>query len=156
VSAFPAEVREQRSVTALGLVSWRGNNYSVPPGLSGALVAVTHRLGEDVVRIATASGAVVAAHQRAVDGAGRTVRDAGHVAALEKSVLEAFTTTRPCTHKTRRPPSAAALAESARLRGRGLAVDPAQRVVVDLSVYAATAKRLCVAPQPVPSEQPSR
>jgi hypothetical protein len=45
------------------------------------------------------------------------------------------------------------LAESARLRGRSDATDPAQKVVIDLSVYAATAARLSVAPQHVPIEE---
>jgi transposase len=153
--AFPAELSEQRTVSPAALVSWRGNHYSVPPGLSGAIVAVTHQLGAEVIRIVTASGAVIAAHPRARDGAGATVRDAGHVAALEKAVLASFTMTRPCTHKTRRPPSAAALAEAARLRGQPV-TDPAHKVVIDFAAYAATAARLSVAPQPDPAEETIR
>jgi transposase len=151
-AAFPAQLSEQRTVSPAALVSWRGNHYSVPPGLSGAIVTVTHQLGSELIRIVTASGAVVAAHPRALDGAGATVRDAGHVAALEKAVLAAFTTAKPCTHKTRRPPSAAALAEAARLRGQPT-TDPAHKVVIDFAAYAATAARLSVAPQPDPIEE---
>jgi transposase len=143
--AFPAEFDVTRTVTAQALVSFRGNHYSVPPGLGGAAVHVRHRLGADTLRIVTAGGATVAVHHRALDGAGRVIRDDGHVAALEKAVLGAFTSDRPCTHKTRRPPSAAALAEAARLRGLP-ATGPAAHVVIDLSAYAATAARLDRAP----------
>ncbi|MCC9186120.1 IS21 family transposase [Mycolicibacterium mageritense] len=151
-SSYPAELAEHRVVSAQALVAWRGNQYSVPPGLAGATVTVTHRLGSDTVALATGSGAVIAAHRRAIDGAGAIVRDHGHVVALERSVLDAFDTTRPCTHKTRRPPSAAAVAEAARLRGVP-ANDPAQKVVIDLAVYAATAARLSVVPHHDPPEQ---
>lgn len=151
--SYPAEIRETRKITAQGLVSWRGNSYSTPPGMSGAVVSVIHRLGSDVVELATPSGAVVAAHLRAPDGVGRVVRDEGHVIALERSVLAEFDTARPCNHKTRRPVSEAALAESARLRGHSRSPDPAQKVVIDLAVYAATAARLSVAPQHNPTDE---
>lgn len=150
--SYPAELAEQRIVTPQALVSWRGNQYSVPPGLAGTAVTVTHRLGSHTVQLATVSGVVVAAHRRAVDGSGAVVRDAGHVVALERAVLSAFSTAKPCTHKTRRPPSAAAVAEAARLRGVP-ASDPAQKVVIDLAVYAATAARLSVVPQHDPAEK---
>lgn len=150
--SYPAELTEHRIVTPQALVAWRGNQYSVPPGLAGTTVTVTHRLGSDTVQLATSSGVVVAAHRRAVDGSGAVVRDAGHVVALEQAVLSGLSTARPCTHKTRRPPSAAAVAEAARLRGAP-ENDPAQKVVIDLAVYAATAARLSVVPQHHPTEQ---
>lgn len=143
--AFPAEFDVTRVVTAQALISFRGNQYSVPPGLGGAQVQVRHRLGADELRIVTARGATVAAHRRAPDGAGRVIRDDGHVIALERAALGAFSTSKPCAHKTRRPPSAAALAEAARLRGLP-ATGPAAHVVIDLSAYAATAARLDTAP----------
>lgn len=143
--AFPAEFDVTRTVSPQALVSFRGNQYSVPPGLGGAQVQVRHRLGADQLRIITARGATVAAHRRAPDGAGRVVRADGHVVALERAALAAFSTARPCSHKTRRPPSAAALAEAARLRGVP-ATGPAAHVVIDLSTYAATAARLGSAP----------
>ncbi|MEV6648687.1 IS21 family transposase [Amycolatopsis sp. NPDC051371] len=149
--AFPAEFDVTRTVTPQALVSLRGNYYSVPPGLGGASVQVRHRLGADTLRIVTAGGATVAVHHRAPDGAGRMIRDDGHVAALEKAALGAFSTDRPGTHKTRRPPSAAALAEAARLRGLP-ATGPAAHVVIDLSAYAATAARLDRAPTNEPQE----
>ncbi|HYX60186.1 MAG TPA: hypothetical protein VE888_14365 [Streptosporangiaceae bacterium] len=136
---FPAELAAARTVTPQALVAFRGNSYSVPPGLGGAAVTVTHRLGSAEVAIATASGVVIARHRRATDGSGAVVRDSGHVRALEKAVLASFSAAAPCRRKERRPPSAAALAEAARLRG---APGPAERVVIDLAAYAAAATAL--------------
>lgn len=143
--AFPAELVVQRKVSPQGLVDFRGNQYSVPPGMPGAQVSVALRLGADVLHVATAAGAVIAAHRLAPAGAGRVVRDDGHVVALEKAVLAAFTDAGPCRHKTRRPPSPAARVEAARLRGLPTS-DPAARVVIDMSSYAAAAARLATSP----------
>jgi transposase len=136
---FPAQISAGRIVTPQALVAFRGNSYSVPPGLGGVTVTVTHRLGSDTLAIATASGAVIACHRRAPDGAGALVRESGHVTALEKAVLASFSAAAPCKRKQRRPPSPAALAEAAALRG---APGPAERVVIDLAAYAAAATRL--------------
>ena len=138
---YPAQLDVVRVVSAQALVSFRGNQYSVGPGMSGSRVVVRHRLGADTLRIATAGGAVVAEHRRAPDGAGATVRAEHHVVALETAVLKAFSDARPCKHKTRRPPTDAAQAEAARLRGLP-EDDPAARVVIDMSTYAAAAARL--------------
>jgi transposase len=138
---YPAQVDVLRVVSAQALVAFRGNQYSVPPGMSGSRVVVRHRLGADTLSIATAGGAVVAEHRRAPDGAGATVRAEHHVVALETAVLKAFSDARPCKHKTRRPPTDAAQAEAARLRGLP-ETDPAARVVIDMSAYAAAASRL--------------
>jgi transposase len=144
--AFPAELVVTRKVSPQGLVDFRGNRYSVPPGMPGATVSVRHRLGADVVHLATAAGSVVAVHRLAPAGAGRVVRDDGHVRALEKTVLAAFTDAALCRHKTRRPPSPAARTEAARLRG--IPVDnPASRVVIDMASYAQAAARLAI-PRP--------
>ena len=107
-----------------------------PPGMPGAKVIVRHRLGADALRIITASGATVAVHRRAPNGAGATVRDDGHVRALETTVLQAFSNGRPCRSKTRRPAGDASRAEAARLRGTP-AASSAERVMIDLSAYAA-------------------
>jgi hypothetical protein len=77
------------------------------------------------------------------------------VIALEHAAMAAFSHQRPCTHKTRRPPSAAALAEAARLQQQHLGLPttgPAAHVVIDLSAYAATAARLDTAPTRQPKE----
>jgi len=139
--AFPAELAAARKVSVQGLVDFRGNQYSVPPGMPGAEVSVRLRLGADVLHIATAAGVIIAAHRLAPAGAGRVVRDDGHVVALEKAVLSAFTDAGPCRHKTRRPPSQAARVEAARLQGLP-SDDPAARVVIDMASYAAAAARL--------------
>ena len=116
-AAYPAELAVVRTVSAQALVSFRGNRYSVPPGMPGAQVIVRHRLGAEQVRIVTSSGAMVAIHHRAPNGPGVTVRDDGHVRALETRVLAAFSDARPCRSKTRRPAGKASRAEAARLRG---------------------------------------
>ncbi|MFI8294241.1 transposase [Streptomyces sp. NPDC085614] len=142
---FPAELEQTRVVSPQGLVSFAGNHYSVPPGLTGAHVTVRIRLGEDDLHVVTAGRAVIAHHRRAPDGAGQTIRDAGHVIALERAVLASFSDKAPCRTKVRRPPSAAAQAEAEKLRGRPES-DVANRVVIDLSHYAAVADRLRQAP----------
>ncbi|MET7760289.1 hypothetical protein ABZT27_37235 [Streptomyces sp. NPDC005389] len=91
---------------------------------------------------------MIAQHRRAPRGAGQTIRDDGHVLALERAVLASFTDRNPCKTKVRRPPSAAALAEAEHLRGQPAASDPAERVVIDISTYAAVADRLLSAPSP--------
>ena len=138
---YPAELEVARVVSAQALVSLRGNQYSVPPGMTGTRVLVRLRLGADRIQIATIGGAVVAEHRRAADGAGSIIRAEHHVVALETAVLNAFSDGRPCKHKTRRPPSQAAQAEAARLRGIE-GDDPAARVIIDLAAYAAVAARL--------------
>jgi hypothetical protein len=68
------------------------------------------RLGEPQLGIVAAAGVPVATHQRLPAGAGQTVRIGAHAAALERAVLAAFTTRKPCRRTTNRPPSAEALA----------------------------------------------
>ncbi|MFE4630054.1 transposase [Streptomyces mirabilis] len=138
---FPAELEQSRTVSPQALVSFAGNFYSVPPGLTGAQVIVRIRLGEDTLYVITAGRAIVAQHRRATDGAGQTIRDAGHVIALERAVLASFSDKPPCRTKVRRPPSPAALEEAERLRSKGKS-DVANRVVIDLSHYAAVADQL--------------
>ena len=71
-----------RTVSAQALVAYRGNAYSVPPGLAGTTVQVAHRFGAATLDIA-AGAVVLAQHHREPDGAGVLVRDTGHVVALE-------------------------------------------------------------------------
>jgi hypothetical protein len=109
---FPATLRVVRTASAQALVSFRGNQYSVPPELARAQVAVHHRLGAAHLEIATAngisSGTIIARHCLATPGAGATVRDSGHVLALERAALAAFTTAAPHRSKQRIPPGPAA------------------------------------------------
>lgn len=152
--AFPATLTVTRVVSSQALVAFRGNHYSVPPGLAGLTLTVSHRLGELTLDIATASGTVLARHRREPDGAGVMVRDTVHVTALQTAVLAAFTTSKPCHRKARRPPTPAALAEAEHLRSSRTGSGSSQphddrhndEVVVDLARWAAAAEDRRVAP----------
>jgi hypothetical protein len=137
---FPAVLRVERTVSAQALVSFRGNRYSVPPELARAQAHVIHRLGNAEIDIATAGGIVLARHHLATPGAGATIRDTGHVLALEAAALAAFTDARPHRRKQRIPPGPAARAAAAALRGHASASEHAQEVVIDLAAYAAAAE----------------
>lgn len=144
---FPATLRVTRIVSAQALVAFCGNFYSVPPGLGGRTLVVTARLGSPTLDIATAEGIVVARHHRHRDGAGMSVRDSGHVTALERAVLAEFTDRKPCKHKGRRPPSPAALTEADAITTTGEGGHNLDRdVVVDLEVWAQAATDRQVAP----------
>ncbi|MFE9941887.1 Mu transposase domain-containing protein [Streptomyces hirsutus] len=151
VRPFPAELEVERTVSPQSLVAFDSNLYSVPPGVT---VKVLHRLGEDDLWIVTASRAVVACHRRAPRGTGQTVRNDGHVIALERAVLSSFSDRAPCKTKVRKPPSAAALAEAERLREGSAASSSAERGVIDLNRYAAVADRLRGVPSPKQEESP--
>ena len=84
-----------------------------------------------MLEIFSAAGVRLASHRLAPDGAGTLVRSAGHRAELERVVLSAFTTARPCERKGNHPPGDTARAEAARLLA-GLGPD----VTVDLARYA--------------------
>lgn len=142
---FPATLRVERIVSAQALVAFEGNFYSVPPGLARQTLILTHRLGQGTLDIATESGIVLARHNRQINGAGITTRDTVHVAALERAVLAAFSDAKPCKHKTRRPPSPAALAQAEAIMATGGQREHAE-VVVDLAVWAAAANTRQVAP----------
>ena len=129
-----------RTVSAQALVAFRGNAYSVPPGMSGRELIVSARLGSALVEVATETGGRCwPRHRRAPDGAGAVVRDGGHVAALEAAVLAGFTDRAACRGKTRRPPSPAARAEAARLRGEP-DPDAGGGQVLDFAAYAAAVR----------------
>lgn len=131
---YPATVAVARRVSASALVAFRGNWYSVSPGLVGREVTVRLRVGFPDIDLIAGTGQIIAHHRRAPDGAHAIVRTDDHRAALESVVLGAFTTARPCRRKENRPPSPAALALAAQLTG-------AAEVVVDLDQYAALARQ---------------
>jgi hypothetical protein len=112
-------------------VAFRGNSYSVPPGLAGTAAECRLRLGTAVLEIFSAAGTRLAAHRLSPGGAGTLVRTPGHRAELERVVLSAFTTGRPCQRKGNHPPGHTARAEAARLLA-GLGPD----VTVDLADWA--------------------
>jgi transposase len=136
-TAFPATITVERKVAGNARISWRGNLYSVPPELARSTLAVTWRLGAPTIDIATPTGAVIARHALAPDGAGVIVADHGHVSALNATALAAAGGTRPHRRKERIPPGPDARAEAARLRGDTTANPDA--TVIDLARYAQAA-----------------
>jgi len=129
--AYPATVIVSRPVADNAAVAFRGNSYSVPAGLHGAEVQLRHRLGTTTVQIHGPSGALLVSHRLAPTGAGALVRTAAHHAELERVVLSAFTTERPCERKANRPPG-----ETARVEAGKLLAGLGPEVVVDLAYYA--------------------
>ena len=136
---FPASLTVARKVTAQALVAFRGNRYSTPPELAGTIVNVTWQLGSPLIDVATPSGIVVARHHLAPPGAGATVRDHGHVTALDLAAMTAATSSAPHRRKQRIPPGTAALAAAAAITGTSTNKDCADGTVVDLSAYAKAA-----------------
>ncbi|MGH9157629.1 MAG: Mu transposase domain-containing protein [Acidimicrobiales bacterium] len=122
--AFPATIEVTAPVDHRATVAFRGNRYSVTPGLAGVAMTLRQRLGTGTLDVVSPAGAVLVTHHLAAPGAGAVVRTEAHREALEKVVLGQFTTARPCDRKANRPPGQAALAERARLLGAAGA-DPA-------------------------------
>lgn len=114
---FPATIEELHPVDDRATVAFRGNRYSVNPGLGGVELTVRQRLGTATIEIFSPAGGLLASHRLAPPGAGSIVRTPEHRAALEKVVLGQFSTARPCDRKANKPPGTAALAERARLLG---------------------------------------
>jgi transposase len=116
---YPATIEETHVVDDRASVAFRGNRYSVSPGLGGTTLVLRHRLGSATVDIVSPAGVVMVTHRLAPPGAGAMVRLPEHRAALEAVVLAQFSTARPCDRKANKPPGTAALAERARLMGAG-------------------------------------
>lgn len=114
---FPATIEETAPVDHQASVAFRGNRYSVPPGLAGVTMTLRQRLGTASVDVVGPAGVVLVTHHLAPAGSGTMVRTPAHRDALEHVVLAQFTTARPCDRKENRPPGAAALAERAKLLG---------------------------------------
>jgi transposase len=148
---YPVIVTEQRVASRQALVGYRGNRYSVPPELAMATVTVTRPVGGEFIDIATSAGIVIARHKLLADGLGATVRDAGHVIALDAAAMAAAnTTSRPHRRKERIPPGPAARAAAAELRKRLATSDndviepsttASDSTVIDLSVYERAAQQ---------------
>jgi len=141
---YPATVEVSAPVGDNASVAFRGNRYSVAPGLGGVETTLRHRLGTATVEIHSPAGALLAIHRLAPAGSGALVRSAEHRHALEAVVLSAFSTANPCDRKGNYPPGAQARAEAAKLLA-GLGPD----VVVDLGAYAA----LIETPRATPPEE---
>ena len=135
VTVFPVVVTEERTATRQALIDWRGNRYSVPPELAAAKVVVHQRLGADTIDIATLGGAVVARHRVAEPGLGVTIRDTGHVTALETVAMASAPPGRPHRRKERIPPGPAARRTAQVLTGT-----QQPSTVISLAAYEQAAK----------------
>ena len=98
-------------------MAYRGNRYSVPPELAMATVTVTRPLGGQFIDIATPAG-MIARRKLLADGPGATVRDSGHVVALDAAAMGAANSGRPHRRKERIPSGPEPLAAAAELRDR--------------------------------------
>jgi transposase len=149
---YPVIVAEQRTASRQALVSYRGNRYSVPPELASATVTVAHPVGGDHLDIATTGGIVVARHRLATDGLGVTVRDSGHVIALDTAAMTAAGSERPHRRKERIPPGPAAKAAAAQLlrlptnntNTAETSTHTNDSTVIDLSAYERAAQQRTV------------
>src|SRR6266511_1509795 len=56
---YPATIEVARPVGADATVGFRGNRYSVPPGLTGAGLTLRHRLGTATLAICSAAGSLL-------------------------------------------------------------------------------------------------
>jgi transposase len=114
---YPATIEVSRFVDDKASVAFRGNRYSVAPGMGGIELTLRHRLGTGTLQVFSPAGIELVSHHLAVAGAGQLVRTPEHRAALEAVVLGQFSSSRPCDRKANKPPGHAALAERARLLG---------------------------------------
>jgi len=128
---YPAMIEDDRGVSPSALVSFDGNNYSVPAAFIGQEVKVRLRLGADSFEIVSATDAIIATHRRSPKGKGLTIRTTEHRNALEELVLQGFSTDRPCKRKANRPPTDEAMSLAAALRGQ----QPVLADVLDLADY---------------------
>jgi transposase len=130
-SPYPATLELVLTVGDNASVAFRGNRYSVPPGLKGVGVTVRHRLGTGILEVFSPAGVLLEAHRLLPPGMGAVLRTPEHKAALEAVVLSSLTTDKPCDRKGNYPPGPAARAVAAKLLA-GLGPE----VVVDLEAYA--------------------
>jgi transposase len=114
---YPATVVVCRRVDDRASVAFRGNRYSVNPGMTGVEVTLAHRLGTAALEVFAPGGSLLVTHVLGSPGAGSMIRTPEHRAALEAVVVSQFSTDRPCDRKANRPPGPAAIAERDRLAG---------------------------------------
>lgn len=145
-----------RTVSAQALVAYAGNRYSVPPEVARGTVTVQVRLGGahlDILTTGQTVPVVIARHRLAAAGTGATIRDHGHVLALNHAAMTTASSPRPHRTKQRIPPGAAALAAADTLRAEQN-TDPEPGVVIDLAVYARAAAHRTTLTQPAPEGTP--
>ncbi|MDA8357711.1 MAG: IS21 family transposase [Actinomycetota bacterium] len=134
---YPATVEADAVVDHRASVAFRGNRYSVMPGMQGATMTLHHRLGTNALEVYSRSGLLVVTHQLAPAGAGEIVRTPEHKDALEKVVLGQFSSKKPCDRKENRPPGAVSMAERAKLAGAGGAEPKVDLEELARVIYAA-------------------
>ena len=128
-------------MSAQALVSFRGNCYSVPPELAHGTVTVVHRLGcPDRRHRHGGRDRHRPAPTWPPTGAGASVRDSGHVTALNTAALAAFTTREAAPAQAAHPTQPG----RARRRRSTRPTSPSQAAgntstVIDLATYAAAA-----------------
>ena len=132
---YPATIEIVAVVGDNATVAFRGNRYSVPPGLSGTPMTIRQRLGTQNLEVFTPSGILLVTHCLAAVGQGTIVRTPEHHDALEKAVLSQFTMASPCERKGNFPPG-----EKARAAAVRLLADLGPDVKVDLDAYAELAQ----------------
>ena len=93
---YPATIEVAAQVDHQASVAFRGNRYSVPPGLAGVTMTLRHRLGTATIDVVSPAGVILVSHRLAPAGAGAMVRTAAHRGAMEAVVLAQFSTARPC------------------------------------------------------------
>ena len=135
VLPFPATIELVAPVSNNATVAFRGNRYSVPPGMVGAQMTLRQRLGTHALEVFSPSGVLLVTHKLRQAGQGAIIRTPEHHDALEKAVLSSFTTASPCERKGNFPPGTSARAEAARLLR-----DLGPEVKVDLDAYAVLAR----------------
>jgi hypothetical protein len=128
---YPAVIEVHATPDDNASVAFRGNRYSVPPGLGATELTLRHRLGTSSLEIFSPSGTELVSHCLARRGSGAVIRTEAHRVALEAVVLGQFTTRARCDRKANKPPGPDALAERARLL-QGSSTEPS----VDLEAVA--------------------
>jgi hypothetical protein len=154
---FPAVIEAERTVSNQARIPFRGNTYSVLPGHTGEVVTVRHNLGTTTLDITSGRGRLLAHHVRQPDGgAGAVIRLDEHVTALTRVVLANFSDREPCRRKTRRPPSAAELAEADRIRHHRASLGDGEQVVIGFAGYAQQTRPFGGCDEQAATDEPAR
>jgi DNA replication protein DnaC len=75
---YPATIEVQATPDDKASVAFRGNRYSVPPGLGETVLTLRHRLGTASLEIFSPSGTELVSHRLARRGAGAVIRTEAH------------------------------------------------------------------------------
>lgn len=73
---FPATIEECAPVDDHASVAYRGNRYSVAPGMTGVELTLVHRLGTGTVEVFSPAGVLLVSHSLAAPGSGAVMRTA--------------------------------------------------------------------------------